>query len=205
MDFEKDEQKDEHVRILNAAMACIAQDGWADFTINHVHQALPELEDTINALYKNRGDVMRHFNRYIDHLMFQEAHQEFGGQPLEHNPDVALIKERLFALMMLRLDALQPYRPALLNIFQEGWIQTGTIGPLTPYVLCTLEDILFFAGLPTEGLGGVLMVQGLGAIYLSALHVWLTDDTEDLAKTMAHVDQFLSWGELILPYVRKPA
>jgi ubiquinone biosynthesis protein COQ9 len=37
-----------------------------------------------------------------------------------------------------------------------------------------------------------LRLKGLSAIYLSAIRVWLRDDSEDMAKTMAHLDKQLA-------------
>jgi hypothetical protein len=51
------------------------------------------------------------------------------------------------------------------------------------------------AGLSTAGLRGRLRVRALAVLYLSVLRVFLRDDSEDLAKTMAALDRRLRQAE----------
>jgi hypothetical protein len=51
------------------------------------------------------------------------------------------------------------------------------------------------AGVSAAGLRGRLRRQLLTGLYLSVLRVFLDDDSSDLARTMALLDQRLRWGE----------
>ena len=51
------------------------------------------------------------------------------------------------------------------------------------------------AGIPSDGIAGVLRVKGLGVIYLMVFRVWLTDDSADLSRTMAALDSRLRQAE----------
>jgi hypothetical protein len=62
------------------------------------------------------------------------------------------------------------------------------LGRLARSMAATLEA----AGFSTTGCRGVLRIKGLSAIYLATLRVWLRDDSEDMAKTMAQLDKQLS-------------
>jgi len=51
------------------------------------------------------------------------------------------------------------------------------------------------AGVETGGIKGVAKIAGLTALYLKALWVWRDDDSTDMAKTMASLDQSLGRAE----------
>jgi hypothetical protein len=47
------------------------------------------------------------------------------------------------------------------------------------------------AGIPADGLGGVLAVKLTAAAYMATLRTWLRDESPDLAPTMAALDRRL--------------
>jgi hypothetical protein len=47
------------------------------------------------------------------------------------------------------------------------------------------------AGLPMDGLSGLLRTHCIGAAWAATLRTWLADDTPDLARTMASLDRQL--------------
>jgi hypothetical protein len=51
------------------------------------------------------------------------------------------------------------------------------------------------AGVSASGLPGIVRTKGLAAIYLSAIRVWLRDDTQDQSETMAYIDKNLKRAE----------
>jgi hypothetical protein len=59
------------------------------------------------------------------------------------------------------------------------------------------------AGFSTTGCRGVLRLKGLSAIYLSTMRVWLRDDSDDMARTMAHLDKQLSRVDSLIGRLRR--
>jgi hypothetical protein len=53
------------------------------------------------------------------------------------------------------------------------------------------------------GLAAPLQLKGLGLVYLSVFRVWLNDDGEDLAKTMAALDKALGRVENLMGALRR--
>jgi hypothetical protein len=62
--------------------------------------------------------------------------------------------------------------------------------------------LLEAAGISTEGVGGLVRIKGLGAVYLATLRRWLGDESEDKAATMAALDRMLRRGEGWLAMLR---
>ena len=92
---------------------------------------------------------------------------------------------------MHRFEAMQPKREAIGAILQDQlrdplMICCG-LGRLGRSMAATLEA----AGFSTSGLRGLVRVKGISAVYLSTLRVWLRDESDDMAKTMAFLDKQL--------------
>ena len=58
------------------------------------------------------------------------------------------------------------------------------------------------AGADTNGISGGIKVAGLTGIYLKVLCVWAEDESPDLPKTMAALDQALGRAEAIMNTVK---
>ena len=64
-----------------------------------------------------------------------------------------------------------------------------------PSLWCSMSRMLDAAGINTRSLLGPARIKGLGLIYANAFRVWLGDDSEDMAKTMAALDKGLRCAE----------
>jgi hypothetical protein len=100
-------------------------------------------------------------------------------------------RDRVFELLMARLEALAPFRDGLERLARDA----GRDPCLLLGTLCRLDRSLVWlqdaAGLRPVGLRARLHRRALGAAYLQALRVWRTDAAADLGKTMAELDKQL--------------
>ena len=100
-------------------------------------------------------------------------------------------RDRLFEVLMRRLDSLKPHREALGNIVFDNARDPVSalcgLGRLERSMAAMLEAARLSAG----GLRGLLRAKALGVAYLATLRVFLSDDSPDLAATMAALDRNL--------------
>jgi ubiquinone biosynthesis protein COQ9 len=104
-------------------------------------------------------------------------------------------RDRLFEILMRRFDALNEHRDGA-----RALVSGVARDPMTAAAgLCRLERsfaaMLAAAGISADGLLGCARVQGLKAVAAFALRAWMTDDSADLAKTMAALDRALNQAE----------
>jgi AcrR family transcriptional regulator len=169
-------------RIIDAALACIARQGWRRLSLADIaaEAGLPVLG--VYRLYASKPAILCAFFRRIDEAVL--------AAPLDSEPDERP-RDRVFDLLMRRFDALTPYRAALEVLGRE--LPTDPLAVLAAGagLLRSMRWMLEAAGISGEGVGGVLAVKLTAAAYLATLRVWLRDESPDLAPTMAALDRRL--------------
>jgi len=172
--------------IVDAALALAARHGWRGITLQAVaHEARLPLA-TVAANYRSRAQILAAFTHRVDRAMLAGIAADSLAEPT---------RERLFDLIMRRLDTLAPHKEGVRAILRElprdplAALCAG--GTLLRSMAATLEG----AGISAAGIGGLVRTKALAAIYLDSLRVWLSDDSADKAHTMAHLDKQLKRAE----------
>ncbi len=168
-------------RLVDAALALAAEIGWPQVSLADIAgRAELSLAETF-ALVPDRGAVLDGFLDRIDDRMLASV-----------APDLAEpARDRLFEVIMGRFDALAPYREGFGAILRALPADPLAALAMVPGLWRRLSCILEAAGLASTGPIGALRVQGLAIVYVQALRVWATDDSPDLATTMAALDRSL--------------
>ena len=172
--------------IVQALMNLAARKDWNEIEItdiaNEAHVSLGESRD----LYPSKGAVLGGFSRMIDHKVLEGSGDDLAGEPA---------RERIFDVMMRRLDALAPYKPALRRMMRDLRFDGPGLLALNRVGVNSQRFMLAAAGISTEGRLGSLKLQGAAFVFGKTLRTWLDDDDPSLAKTMARLDRELRRGE----------
>ncbi|GAA3677181.1 MULTISPECIES: TetR family transcriptional regulator [Acetobacter] len=100
-------------------------------------------------------------------------------------------RERLFDLLMRRLDVFQQYRDGLQSVLRSlpmDPVLTLLLGGATVESMRWMADA---AGINTNGVSGFVHVNMLVAVWTHTLRVWEKDESPDMGSTMAALDQAL--------------
>ena len=173
-------------RIIDAALALAADKPWRDIALAEVAEAAKLPLSEVYPVFSSKADILAGYGRRIDAAVLA------GEEPDAREGSA---RDRLFDVLMRRFDALGPDKAAVRSILDELCRDpmVGLCG-LCPFAR-SMAAMLEAADLSSEGLRGNLRVKGLGAIYIATLRVWLRDDSEDLARTMAALDRNLRRAE----------
>ena len=181
-------------RIIDAAFELALERGWRDLSLAEIAEAAGLPLSQVYPAFPSKQAILNGFSRGIDAAMLAEGTEDLDLPA----------RDRLFDMIMRRFDALQPYKEALGVILQDQLRDPLAaccgLGRLGHSMAATLEA----AGFSTTGCRGVLRIKGLSAIYLSAVRVWLRDDSEDMAKTMAHLDKQLARVDSLIGRLASP-
>lgn len=104
-------------------------------------------------------------------------------------------RERLFDVLMRRLDALAPYREAVRSIMRSARRNPGLALALNAIAVRSQRWMLEAAGIRTSGARGALRAQGASVLFARTLSVWVDDEEEGRGRTMAALDRGLGAAE----------
>jgi AcrR family transcriptional regulator len=104
-------------------------------------------------------------------------------------------RERLFDVLMRRLEVLGPYKDAVRSIMCSARRNPGLAFALNAMAVRSQHWMLEAAGISASGPRGALRAQGAALMFARVLSVWIDDEDEGLDRTMAALDRGLSSAE----------
>jgi AcrR family transcriptional regulator len=168
--------------LLAAAFALIGDEGWSGFSFAALARRTGVSLVEIYRQFPNRGALLSALTRRADEAMLAVDEAELAGLPP---------RDRVFELLMRRLEAMVPYRAGLARLAREA----RTDPCVVLLTACRLERSFIWlqevAGLRPFGLRARLARRALGLAYLRTVRVWFEDQGADLGKTMAELDKQL--------------
>ena len=153
---------------IDTALRLAAEKGWRNLALIDIAQAAEMSLAELYGLYPSKQAILDAYLRRIDRAVLAETEAPEGSA-----------KDRLFDVLMRRLDKLEPHKAGLERIGEDS-----ARDPLA--VICglgrlerSMAAMLEAAGISAGGLGGVIRTKGLSAVYLRALRTWFKDATTD--------------------------
>jgi len=114
-----------------------------------------------------------------------------GGDDMTDEPP----RERLFDVLMRRLEAMTPYKEAVRSMLRSARRNPGLALALNAMAVRSQHWMLEAAGISASGPKGALRAQGAALMFARVLGVWLRDEDEGLDRTMAALDRGLASAE----------
>lgn len=181
--------------IVDQALNLAAEQGWRRTTLGDIAAAAGVTLAELYGHYPSKAAIVGAYMARVDAEMLAAVDPELESAPA---------RDRLFDVVMHRLDAMKPHKEGVRAI-----LRAAACDPCAAlWGACRLKRslvwILEAAGLDSTGLRGLCRIKGLGLIYLCTLQVWLGDDSEDMAKTMAALDRNLGRVDDLLSSLRGP-
>ncbi len=169
--------------LIAAAFQLAAESGWQTVSAAAAARAagLPLVQ--ARERFPGRAAILLRFGRLADRASLAEV------------PPEGSARDRLFDLLMRRIDVFQAHRAGVLALFRAVPAQPPTALLLALATRRSMRWLLEAAGIPTRGLRGELRVKGLVAVWLWTMRAWRGDETEDLSVTMAALDRALGRAE----------
>ena len=176
-------------RIVQALMRLASDRPWNDIEVTDIAEEAGVTLAEIRDHFPSKGAVLGAFSRMIDKQVLETPSEDLAGEPA---------RERVFDVMMRRLDALAPYKSALRRIAYAVRMDPMALAALNRLALNSQRFMLAAAGIATEGPLGLLKLQGAAIVFANTLETWFDDDDPTLAKTMARLDRELRRGERVI-------
>ena len=104
-------------------------------------------------------------------------------------------RERLFDLLMRRLELLAPHRAAIRSLLRSARRNPGLAFAMNRLAVRSQQWMLTAADIDASGRRGAIRAQGLALLYARVVGVWLKDEDPGLARTLAALDRELARGQ----------
>jgi AcrR family transcriptional regulator len=171
-------------RIVDAALALAASEGWARLSLAAIagEAGLPLLE--VYRHFRSKSAIVAAFRHRVDVETLAGAGEE-GERP----------RDRLFDTLMRRFEVLAPYKEGLRAITRDSVADPLAALAQGPDLVRSMAWMLEASAIRSDGWRGTARAHLLAGIYLSAMRVWLADDSPDMVKTMAALDRRLRDSE----------
>jgi AcrR family transcriptional regulator len=103
-------------------------------------------------------------------------------------------RERLFDVLMRRLDLLAPHKEAVRSLLRSARRDPPLALALNTMTVRSQQWMLTAAGIGASGPKGMLRAQGLAVLFANVLRTWVDDD-DDQTRTLAALDSQLARGQ----------
>lgn len=172
-------------RIVAALMSLLAERrydeiGFGDLAARAelpLHRCRAEFDSLISVIAAHMDGIDRTILAGIDPDMAQEPP-----------------RERLFDVLMRRMEALAPHRQAIRSLMRSARCNPPLALALNGLAVRSQRWMLAAADIDSAGLRGAMRAQGLACLYADVLRVWVDDDDPGLSRSMAALDRALSRG-----------
>jgi hypothetical protein len=104
-------------------------------------------------------------------------------------------RERLFDVLMRRLEALAPHRAAIRSLMRSARRHPSLALAFNGLAVKSQRWMLTAANIDAAGPRGIVRAQGLALLFAGVLRTFVADEDEGLARTMAALDRALSRGQ----------
>jgi AcrR family transcriptional regulator len=170
--------------VVAAALSLATRQGWRRTTLTEIAAEAGLSLAELHARFRGKPMILAACLRSFDRAVLAGAAPNPKDKP----------RDRLFEVLMARFDALKPHRPAVRAMLRDSiGDPAALIGAKRLYT--SMGWMLEAAGLSSAGLPGRARKKLLMLVYLSVLYVFLGDDSDDLAKTMAVLDRRLTLAQ----------
>ncbi|MGO4173331.1 TetR/AcrR family transcriptional regulator [Bosea sp. TAF32] len=176
-------------RAVDALMKLAAERAWDQIELPDIAGEAGLTLAQLRALFPSKLAMLGGVTRLVDDAVLSGTSEDLAGEPA---------KERMFDLVMRRLDAMAPYKAGLRKIVPVIRRDPLALAALNRGAVNSWRYMLASAGIPTEDALGHLRVQGAVLLMARVSETWLHDDQPELSKTMARLDRELKLASCIL-------
>ncbi|WP_306029339.1 TetR/AcrR family transcriptional regulator [Stappia sp. MMSF_3263] len=173
-------------KIVATFLQLVGERGWNGFEMTDIAAGAGVKLSVLRSEFSGKTACFRAFLSDLDQTVLDGIDEDMADQPA---------RERLFDILMARLDALAPHKEALRRIRRAATRDPQLALKINREAVTSMRWMLIAAGIPASGPRASVMAQGLAIAFARVVDVWLEDEDPGLARTMSALDRQLDEGE----------
>ena len=180
-------QPSDDERLIAALWRVIAAHGWPGLSMRRLAVEAGVEAASLRERFPTRLDVLLLHGRMMDQAVLAGTIPGQGGSA----------RDRIFDVLMRRLDAMQPHREGILRLFEDMRRDPALALALAPHIGIAMRWMLEAAEVEAKSCEARLLALGLAGVWLATIRAWAGDDSPDMGATMAALDSALDRAERI--------
>jgi AcrR family transcriptional regulator len=176
----------DHDKAIDALMALLSERPFGDVGLAEVAGRAGLKLSQLRAEFASTLAIFAAHMKDIDRVVLDGGDADMTDEPA---------RERLFDVLMRRLEALAPYKEAVRSMLRSARRNAPLAFALNAMAVRSQTWMLEAAGINASGRKGALRAQGAALLFARVLAVWLDDDDPALERTMAALDRGLASAE----------
>ena len=173
-------------KIIEESFLFIEKIGWEEFSIEKFAEKYKYKISEVKNFIGNKNDLLIEFSKMID----EKVELNIDLEEFENSN----VKDNIFELIMMRFDAMTPFKSGLKKIIKE--IKSPLIlKEISQNILASMDFYLEFSNAYDDSIFDIIKKKSLFLIYSFCFKAWLNDDSKELSKTMSELDRLLNYAE----------
>lgn len=174
-------------KIVASFLSLLGDKGWHGFEMADVARDAGVKLSVLRAEFPGKTACLRAFLSDIDQKVLDSIDPDMEGEPA---------RERLFDVLMTRLDTLSPHKEAIRALRKAVQRDPQLALKLNREAVTSQRWMLTAAGIPANGPRAAVMSQALVVAFARVVDTWLDDEDPGLARTMSALARQLDEGEV---------
>jgi AcrR family transcriptional regulator len=173
-------------KIIDAFFALLAEQAFEDIGYADLAARAGVSLATLRREFGSKLPIVAAYVKAIDRKVLAEGDADMADEPP---------RERLFDVLMRRLEALAPHRAAIHSLIRSARRHPSLALAFNGLAVKSQRWMLTAANIDAAGPRGIVRAQGLALLFAGVLRTFVDDEDEGLARTMAALDRALARGQ----------
>ncbi len=179
-------QLSDRQKIITAFFALLAEKAFEDIGYAEIAARAGVPLATLRDEFGSKLPIIAAHIKATDRKVLAEVDPEMEGEPP---------RERLFDVLMRRLEALAPERASIRSLMRSARRHPSLAFAFNGLAVRSQQWMLTAANIDAAGPRGIVRAQGLALLFAGVLRTFVHDEDEGLARTMAALDRALARGQ----------
>jgi AcrR family transcriptional regulator len=179
-------------RIVEAFMTLLGEQSMEQIGFGEIAARAGVSLAELRNIFGSKLAILAAYLKEIDRQVLGDIDADMAEEPP---------RERLFDVLMRRIDALTPHKAAVRSLIHSATRNPGLGFALNGLAVRSQQWMLTAADIPAAGPRGMVRAQGLALLFASVLRTWLRDEDPGLARTMSALDRALGRGQRLAGFL----
>ncbi|GAB4577198.1 MAG: hypothetical protein Tsb0019_05280 [Roseibium sp.] len=172
-------------KLLQTFLSLLTDHPYEDVSLPLIAETAKVKLSDLRSTYPSKLALVEAFAEKIDTKVLDERDEDMSDQPA---------RDRLFDILMTRIDALGEYRNAVRALHEAAESDPALALEFNRVAVRSQKWMLIAAGIDLAGIKASVVAQGLAIAFSRVVGVWLDEEDEGMPRTMARLDRELDRG-----------